>query len=215
MSERRTKRTPGRPSKQEELDRRHQILDRAVDLFANHGFDQVLIKDIANACGVATSLVHHHFGKKDDLRAACRDYVIDQIRSTLKQLEAAVPEDLSDDPIEQIGNVLREGLGNQTHLIRFLALTFLEGHPASKALFKEYFALFHRITTQYAAAGVLRDDLDPIWITTHTIYNQLGTAFLYDQLKDILGEDPYSAEMSRQRTSAFASIAREGMVKGE
>lgn len=214
MSEQIKKRAPGRPSKQEELDRRKQILDRAVELFANHGFEKVRIKDIANACGVAPSLVHHHFGKKDDLRAACRDYVIDQIRGTLSQLERAVPNELSGDAFDQIGNVLREGLGDQTHLIRFLALTFIEGHPASKALFKEYFELFHRITKRYAAAGTLRDDLDPIWITTHTIYNQLGTAFLYDQLKDVLNEDPYSAEISRQRTAAFTSIARDGMRKG-
>jgi len=213
VSEQIKKRAPGRPSKQEELDRRNQILDRAVELFANHGFERVLIKDIAKACGVATSLIHHHFGKKDDLRGACRDYVIGEIRSTLNQLETTFPDDQPGDPFDQIGNVLREGLGEQTHLIRFLALTFIEGHPASKALFKEYFELFHRITKRYVAAGTIRDDLDPIWITTHTIYNQLGTAFLYEQLQGVLDEDPYDAEVSRQRTTAFTSIARNGMIK--
>jgi len=213
VSEQINKRAPGRPPKQKDLDRRNQILDRAVELFANEGFERVLIKDIAQACGVATSLIHHHFGKKDDLRGACRDYVIGQIRSTLNQLETALPEEQTSDPFDQIGNVLREGLGDQTHLIRFLALTFIEGHPASKALFKEYFELFHRITKRYVAGGTIRDDLDPVWITTHTIYNQLGTAFLYEQLQGVLNEDPYSAEMSRQRTSAFTAIARNGMMK--
>lgn len=213
MSEQQTKRAPGRPSKKEELDRRHQIIDQAVDLFAIHGFEQVRIKDIADACGIANSLIHHHFGKKDDLRDACRDYVIDEIRRTLNQLETAAPKGHPDDPFDQIGNVLREGLGHQTHLIRFLALTFIEGHPASKTLFREYFEIFHRITKRYAAAGMLREDLDPVWITTHTIYNQLGTAFLYDQLNDVLNGDPYSADMSRQRTFAFTSIARDGMMK--
>jgi AcrR family transcriptional regulator len=182
-------------------------------LFADLGFEKVLIRDIADACGVATSLVHHHFGKKSDLRDACREYVIGQIRETLSNLSTSFPEDPSVDQFDQMGMTLREGLGQQTHLIRFLALTFAEGHPASQVLFKEYFDVFHSVTKRFAVAGLLRDDLDPIWITTQTIYNQLGTAFLYDQLKELLGDDPYSPEISQRRTSAFISIAKSGVIR--
>ena len=123
-----------------------------------------------------------------------------------------MPSDPSIDQFDQIGQILREGLGKQTHLVRFLALTFIEGHPASKAMFAEYFEVFHTVTKRFGAAGVLRTDVDPIWITTQTIYNQLGTAFLYDQLKSLSAEDPYDPVVSEKRTSAFIAIARDGMI---
>jgi AcrR family transcriptional regulator len=47
--------------------RREQILDAANDLFAERGYEEVSIEDIASAAGVTRGLVHHYFGGRKDV----------------------------------------------------------------------------------------------------------------------------------------------------
>ena len=48
-------------------DRRRQILDAAVRVFASKGFTQCRVSDIAEEAGVAYGLVYHYFGSKDEV----------------------------------------------------------------------------------------------------------------------------------------------------
>jgi AcrR family transcriptional regulator len=50
--------------------RREQILDAANALFAERGYDEVSIEDIANAAGVTRGLVHHYFGGRKQVYIA-------------------------------------------------------------------------------------------------------------------------------------------------
>jgi TetR/AcrR family fatty acid metabolism transcriptional regulator len=47
------------------VDRRRQILDAAIRVFAQRGFTQCRVSDIAEEAGVAYGLVYHYFGSKD------------------------------------------------------------------------------------------------------------------------------------------------------
>ena len=53
--------------------RREQILDAANELFAERGYDEVTIDDIAKGAGVARGLVHHYFGGRKDVYLALLD----------------------------------------------------------------------------------------------------------------------------------------------
>src|SRR5947209_5189959 len=48
-------------------DRRRQIRDAAVRVFAGRGFTQCRVADIAEEAGVAYGLVYHYFGSKDEV----------------------------------------------------------------------------------------------------------------------------------------------------
>lgn len=47
-----------------------QIIDTAMLLFQEHGFDQVSVKDIAAAMGVTTGTLYHHFKNKQEIMDA-------------------------------------------------------------------------------------------------------------------------------------------------
>ena len=49
------------------VDRRRQILDAAVRVFARRGFHSCRVSDIADEAGVAYGLVYHYFGSKDEV----------------------------------------------------------------------------------------------------------------------------------------------------
>ena len=51
-------------------ERREQILDAATGLFAERGYDEVRIDDIASSAGVTRGLVHHYFGGRKEVYLA-------------------------------------------------------------------------------------------------------------------------------------------------
>jgi AcrR family transcriptional regulator len=50
--------------------RRDQILDAANALFAERGYDEVSVEDIASSAGVTRGLVHHYFGGRKQVYIA-------------------------------------------------------------------------------------------------------------------------------------------------
>jgi TetR/AcrR family transcriptional regulator, fatty acid metabolism regulator protein len=49
------------------IDKRRQILDAAVRVFARQGFHSTRVSDIADEAGVAYGLVYHYFKSKDEV----------------------------------------------------------------------------------------------------------------------------------------------------
>ena len=79
----------------EDLTARARIRQAAIRRFAADGIDKARLKDIAADAGVTTPLITHHFGTKDGLRAACDEYLAEQIKEQ-KELGLSRPgQDLS------------------------------------------------------------------------------------------------------------------------
>src|SRR5690349_25146710 len=49
------------------IDKRRQILDAAIRVFARQGFHSTRVSDIADEAGVAYGLVYHYFRSKDEV----------------------------------------------------------------------------------------------------------------------------------------------------
>jgi TetR/AcrR family fatty acid metabolism transcriptional regulator len=54
-------------SKAPPIDKRRQILDAAIRVFARQGFHSTRVSDIADEAGVAYGLVYHYFSSKDEV----------------------------------------------------------------------------------------------------------------------------------------------------
>ena len=59
--------TPSRSRRLDPAERRKQILDAANELFAERGYEDVLVEDIARAADVTRGLVHHYFGGRKEV----------------------------------------------------------------------------------------------------------------------------------------------------
>ena len=62
--------TPQKSRRLDPAERRDQILDVANELFAERGYGDVTIGDIAQGSGVARGLVHHYFGGRKEVYVA-------------------------------------------------------------------------------------------------------------------------------------------------
>jgi AcrR family transcriptional regulator len=73
----------GRPARRLTRDvaaTRRRLLDAGRQLFADHAFDDVTVRDICRKAGVNLALVNYHFGDKLGLYLAVMDEAIDVIR---------------------------------------------------------------------------------------------------------------------------------------
>ena len=67
--------SPHRRTRLDPAERRSQILDAADELFAERGYEEVTIEDLATAAGVTRGLVHHYFGGRKEVYVALLERV--------------------------------------------------------------------------------------------------------------------------------------------
>jgi AcrR family transcriptional regulator len=71
-----------------DLTARARIRDAAMRHFGEVGFERATIRMIAASAGVSPGLVRHHYGAKESLRAACDQYLVEQVRRLNDQARA-------------------------------------------------------------------------------------------------------------------------------
>lgn len=55
------------------LERRNQLIDTALSVFAEKGLEGATVKELSKAAGVAQGLMYHYFRNKEDLLRAVRE----------------------------------------------------------------------------------------------------------------------------------------------
>ena len=138
--------------------RRRQILDRAIEVFAEKGADGTSLRAIAEAIGVSHGALLHYFHSRETL-------LLEVLQENEQRHERAAPED------EIVGRMVSAAERNVkipglvALYTSMLAGSIDAGNPASQ----EYFtARFERVRQQLVAhirdgqlAGTLRGDVDP------------------------------------------------------
>jgi AcrR family transcriptional regulator len=102
-------------------DRRERILDVAERLFAERGFRNVSVRDIAAEAQVTHPLIYYYWSSKDDLLAA----VLARSQGRIMRL----PE--HSDRLKTVTAVAREALEHNRHYLLTLTRALLDGLPPS------------------------------------------------------------------------------------
>src|SRR4051794_1772857 len=92
----------GRPSSDNARDTRREILDTALDLFAERGYHGTSVREIATAVGVRESALYHHFPSKEAVLTAV---LADHAEARIHEVEPALRA-LVEQPLEEIVTVL-------------------------------------------------------------------------------------------------------------
>lgn len=112
----RVRRKPGRPTLSNE-----ELLDTALDLFLEHGFERTSIDAIASAAGMAKRTIYARYEDKTRLFKAALQRAIEVWIVPIDQLEAAETADL-EDTLLRVGRILVANLMSPAGL-RLLRLT--------------------------------------------------------------------------------------------
>jgi len=166
--------------------RRQEILDRAIEVFAERGADGTSLRRIAEAIGVSHATLLHYFDSREQLLVAVYEHA---------ERRRGDPEDRDLPAVEIMATAATANVGvpGLVQLYSTLVATAIE-EPAGES--KEYFtrrfevvrAGMARRLREEQAAGTVRDDIDAETLSTMLIAISDGvqTQWLLDPSIDLL-----------------------------
>ncbi|HEY3381990.1 MAG TPA: TetR/AcrR family transcriptional regulator [Vicinamibacterales bacterium] len=89
---------------------RAQILEAALRLFSHQGYRATTVRDIAEAAGVSTGNVYHHFKEKETIFHQLLDQYWEAIASPEFPVNRALASGAFPDNLEEVGNASRESV---------------------------------------------------------------------------------------------------------
>ncbi|HEX5956457.1 MAG TPA: TetR/AcrR family transcriptional regulator [Solirubrobacterales bacterium] len=145
------------------MDRRRQILDAAIRVFARQGFHACRVSDIAREAGVAYGLVYHYFNSKDQ--------VLNELFVERWSLLLAAIEEVDSRPIpprEKLDAVAGFIIDSYRHDPELMKVIIVEVTRAANSFGRTHlpeisqaYDLIAKIVRDAQAAGDFRDDVDP------------------------------------------------------
>lgn len=100
-------------------DRRTVILEQAADLFANKGIVATTVREIADAVGILSGSLYHHFKSKDEMVDAIVTGYLSDLSERYTEIVAA-----GSDPREQLAELVRG------------SLAVIEAHPHATEIYQ-------------------------------------------------------------------------------
>jgi AcrR family transcriptional regulator len=133
--------------------RRQRVIDAAMKLAAEGGYDAVQMRDVAGEAGVALGTIYRYFASKDHLLAACQ---VEFARAEQQKLERQPPR--GDTPADRVVDVLRRATRaqeRQPQLTAAMVTAISSPDPAVSGCQREVTAVMAAVL-----AGPMRD-VDP------------------------------------------------------
>ena len=139
-------------------DKYQRILEASVNVFADHGFHQSTVSQIANKAGVADGTIYLYFKNKEDILVQIFNYKTKQIFERFREVV-----DSADNPIEKLRNLIHRHL-QEFQQDRNLAVVYLAEtrqinrvmEDQIKIMSKMYFDLVAEILEQGQQDGSFR-----------------------------------------------------------
>jgi TetR/AcrR family fatty acid metabolism transcriptional regulator len=157
-------------------EKRRQILDAAVRVFARKGYHTSRVGDIAEEAGVAHGLIYHYFSSKEEVldtifRETWRD-LLDAIHAVEASGEPAREQ------LRQVVAIMLRSWRRQPDLVRVLVREVARSPQIDRQVdeLAGVFAAIERLVERGQAEGEIRADLDP----------RLVSWIVYGALEEIL-----------------------------
>jgi TetR/AcrR family fatty acid metabolism transcriptional regulator len=184
--------TPAQPVAFQGTTKRERILRAAVDVFAQNGFFNAKVSDVAKTAGVADGTIYLYFnGKEDLLITIFRDSTRHFLESLERQL-AAVPR--ADDQmrltirhhLEALGRDRALAVVSQVELRHSLKFMSLFSHEE----FADYLGILRKIVEQGQTAGVFRRNLHPQLVAKAVfgVLDEMVTSWILSEKDYALGD---------------------------
>ena len=145
------------------IDKRRNILDAAIRVFARQGFHSTRVSDIADEAGVAYGLVYHYFDSKEE--------VLNELFSERWSLLLAAIEEAdagSDSPREKLAAVAGFIVDSYRHDPELMKVIIVEVTRAANSFGRTHLAEIRRaydsiakIVAEGQEIGDFRRDIDP------------------------------------------------------
>ena len=179
-------------------DKRRQILDAAVRVFAHRGFNGCRVSDIADEAGVAYGLVYHYFRSKDEVLDTLFLERWNVMLDVIRELDGRdVP------PREKLYAITSFIVDSYRHDPELMKVIIVEVTRAANsfgqthlAKIREAYALIAAIVERAQADGRFKDTVTPAFaaMAFYGAIEQVLTGWIFDALP--VGDDEYEQAKS-------------------
>lgn len=160
-------------------DKREKILGAAVKIFAQNGFYNAKISQIAKEAGVADGTIYLYFKNKDDLLISTFEDVMGKMNERLvRELDEMVH------PLDKLKRAIRLHLAlglDYRHLAEFITIELRQSTKFIKQYknrkFSDYLRILRDVVVEGQESGEIHPDLDPR-IVTRALFGALDEALL-------------------------------------
>ncbi|MGH9887753.1 MAG: TetR/AcrR family transcriptional regulator [bacterium] len=148
-------------------DVRRRLVAEARELFAQRGYGEVSIRELARAANVTPGMISYYFGDKQGLYEAMLASVFEELLARVRELAAQQAQQAQGTrPLEGLIRLYIATISSQPWVPALLLREIVTGDSAARARFVERFAsrvaaLIPGLVAAEIAAGELRADLDP------------------------------------------------------
>jgi AcrR family transcriptional regulator len=144
------------------LDRSREIMTAALQLFAERGFADVTIKDIAGRLRINTALIYYYFKNKEDLFRACLEAAVYDAMASYDAIRGD-----ADHPVERINSwfnsniELAPSIANMVKVMVDYAGSTLR-LPSVDRLIRRFYEEERRLLARAIAEGVASGVFQPV-----------------------------------------------------
>jgi TetR/AcrR family transcriptional regulator, fatty acid metabolism regulator protein len=159
-----------------QADRRRQLLEAAVKVFAKKGFHAARVGDIAEEAGVAYGLVYHYFDSKEELLETIFRTTWTEMLARVREVEAAgVP---ASEAVRQVTALLLRTWRRDPDLVRVLVREVTRNQHVQREIeeIAAAMAALEGIVRRGQESGEFRPELDA----------RLAAAVFYGALEEVL-----------------------------
>ncbi len=193
------------------IDRRRQILDAAIRVFARQGFNACRVSDIAREATVAYGLVYHYFDSKDQV---LNELFVERWSLLLQAIEEVDQRDVpAPEKLDAVAGFIIDSYRHDPELMKVIivevtraANSFTRTHLKE---IRQAFDLIAKIVRDAQAAGDFREDIDADFASMlfYGAIEQLLSAWVFEIIPD--GE----GDFDRARAMVVETISG-GLEKG-
>jgi TetR/AcrR family transcriptional regulator len=179
---------PLHASRMSASDRRTQLVDTALDIFSQKGFNGATTREIAAAAGVTEAIIFRHFPTKQALYQAVLESEMGcpGFRKWMAEAQSCMDREDDGGLFRAIATAIVEGYRGDARLERVLLFAALEGHEQGLAHFRSFsmpiFEVLRGYLEKRQRTGAIAD-VDPGMILTAIS----GMAQRYATLSQLFG----------------------------
>lgn len=151
---------------------RQQILEIAVQVFIEQGYDATSVAALAARLGLSKSALYHHFASKEQLLEVALDEALGGLEGALKDADGSSARDRLEHVLRGAVLVLVDKLAYVTLLLRVRGNSDVE-----RAALERRRSFDRRVTTLVRAAqaeGTVRSDIDPS-VATRLLFGMVNS----------------------------------------
>lgn len=199
------------PKRMSAEDRRSQVLDAAMDLFARQGYRGTTTRQIADHAGVNEAIIFRHFASKEELYWAILDHNC-RFATRRKQLKARLGTGGNDDRqvFAAVANDILTRNAADNRFFRLLMFSGLENHRLSHRYFRTYLARNYNLLAGYIRLRIAEGAFRPVDPTV-AARGFLGMVIYHFLVEELFARKAHSPRRSKRVSEALADLWLKGI----